>query len=54
MTSCFVAFRVRLANRDIPRAEDGSLPGMLAGGRMAPRTLRTGRLQSARRERELD
>jgi SRSO17 transposase len=27
MTSCFVAIRVRPANRDIPRADDGSLPG---------------------------
>ncbi len=26
MTSCFVAIRVRPANRDIPRAADGSLP----------------------------
>jgi SRSO17 transposase len=26
MTSCFLAIRVRPANRDIPRAEDGSLP----------------------------
>ena len=26
MTSCFVAIRVRPANRDIPRADDGSLP----------------------------
>jgi SRSO17 transposase len=26
MTSCFVAIRVRPANRDIPRASDGSLP----------------------------
>ena len=27
MTSCFLAIRVRPANRDIPRATDGSLPG---------------------------
>ena len=27
MTSCFLAIRVRPANRDIPRADDGSLPG---------------------------
>jgi SRSO17 transposase len=27
MTSCFLAIRVRPANRDIPRAADGSLPG---------------------------
>jgi SRSO17 transposase len=27
MTSCFLATRVRPANRDIPRAADGSLPG---------------------------
>ena len=26
MTSCFLAIRVRPANRDIPRADDGSLP----------------------------
>ena len=26
MTSCFLAVRVRAANRDIPRADDGSLP----------------------------
>jgi SRSO17 transposase len=26
MTSCFLAVRVRPANRDIPRADDGSLP----------------------------
>ena len=26
MTSCFAAIRVRPANRDIPRADDGSLP----------------------------
>src|SRR5258708_25746554 len=26
MTSCFLAIRVRPANRDIPRAGDGSLP----------------------------
>jgi SRSO17 transposase len=27
MTSCFLAIRVRPANRDIPRGSDGSLPG---------------------------
>jgi SRSO17 transposase len=27
MTSCFLAIRVRPANRDIPRGQDGSLPG---------------------------
>ena len=37
MTSWFLAIRVRPANRDIPRAADGSLPGLLAAGRMAAR-----------------
>ena len=44
MTSCFAAIRVRPASRRIPRAADGSLPGLLAAGRMAPRGQRAHRL----------
>ena len=38
MTSCFLAIRVRPANRDIPRAADGSLPdaGCWPNGRPKP------------------
>ena len=52
MTSHFLAIRVRPANRDIPRCGDGSLPELLAAGRMARRSGRAHRLlavQPARR-----